>query len=244
MKTKKIASLIIDDERLARVSLRKKLTPFPEIEIAGEAQSIATAIKAIKELNPDLLFLDIQLSDGNGFELLEKIAFKGKVVFVTAYDEHAIRAFEVNALDYLLKPVSETRLKNLVKRLSEEDTEKESKTITSFDINDRIMVEQKGFIHFIQVRDIMLITSAKDYTVLVTADNKKYIVLIPMNEWEQKLPDEHFFRAHRGYIINFNMIEKTIRIGATAEIYLKDYPKPVKVSRNYYRILRDKYFYK
>lgn len=241
---KKIASLIIDDERLARVSLRKKLAQFPEIEVVGEAQGISSAIRAINELHPDLLFLDIQLSDGNGFDLLEKVSFRGKVVFVTAFDEHAIRAFEVNALDYLLKPVSVSRLKNLVKKLSSGIEENTGRGIPRFSIEDRIMVEQKGFVHFVMVREIMLINSAKDYSVLITADSRKFIVLCSMNDWEKKLPQEHFFRAHRTSIINLNLIEKTIRVGATADIYLNSYPRPVRVSKSYFKLLRDRFFYK
>ncbi|MBU1013932.1 MAG: LytTR family DNA-binding domain-containing protein [Bacteroidetes bacterium] len=241
---KRLASLIIDDERLARVSLRKKLAIFQQIEVVGEASSIASAIKAINELKPDLLFLDIQLSDGSGFDLLEKIEFSGKVVFVTAYDEYALRAFEVNAVDYLLKPVSNTRLKSLISKISSPEKSEGLHSYQRFLYSDRIMIEQKGYLHFLLIKDIVMITSAKDYSIITTFDHKKFIVLSSMNDWEIKLPDDHFYRAHRSNIINLNFIEKTIRVGSTAEIYMTNLPEPIKVSRNYYKILREKYFYK
>lgn len=241
---KRLASLIIDDERLARVSLRKKLAAFQQIEIVGEASSIASAIKGINEFKPDLLFLDIQLSDGSGFDLLEKIEFSGKVVFVTAYDEYALRAFEVNAVDYLLKPASNARLKSLISKITSSENNEGLHLYQKFLYTDRIMVEQKGYLHFLLIKDIMMIASAKDYSVITTIDHRTFMVLSSMNEWEQKLPNDHFYRAHRSSIINLNYIEKTVRVGSTAEIYLKDYPEPIKISRNYYKILREKYFYR
>jgi two-component system LytT family response regulator len=241
---KRLTALIIDDERLARVSLRKKLSKFSEIEVIGEASGVTSSIQAINDLNPDILFLDIQLSDGTGFDLLEKIPYNGKVVFVTAFDEHALRAFEVNAIDYLLKPVSDIRLGDLIKNILEGSEDQKYTSIRRFTYDDRIMVEQKGYIHFLMIKDILIINSAKDYSTIVVEGNRKFILLCSMNDWEQKLPKEHFFRAHRSSIINLNKIEKTARIGATAEIYLSGYPKSVRVSRNYYKEMRNRYFYK
>ena len=122
---KRLTALIIDDERLARLNLRKKLNVYPEIEVIGEASGMETGIKAIRDLNPDLLFLDIKLSDGTGFDLLNEVAFKGKVIFQTAYDEYACRAFEINALDYLLKPITNERIKKVVDNILNSDNGKE-----------------------------------------------------------------------------------------------------------------------
>ena len=118
-------TLIIDDERLARKELISLLSKFPEIEIAGECSNALEAKGAIEELKPELIFLDIQMPGKNGFQLLEDLEFLPKVIFVTAYDEYAIRAFEVNALDYLLKPVEEERLKDAIAKLSEEHDEED-----------------------------------------------------------------------------------------------------------------------
>jgi len=241
---KRLAALIIDDERLARVSLRKKLSVFPEVEIIGEATSITSAIDAITLLNPDLLFLDIQLSDGTGFDLLDQVDYSGKIVFITAYDEYALRAFEVNAVDYLMKPISVSRLKNLMTKIHSDNEPKVQSSIQNLAYEDRIMVEQKGNMHFLFIKEVIIINSAKDYTILSCTKGRSFIVLNTMNSWEQKLPKEHFFRVRRSAIINLNMIENTIRVGPTAEVLLKEYPEPVKISRNYYKILRENYFYK
>jgi len=241
---KTITCVIVDDERLARASLRKKLLPFKHIEVIGEATSIASAIHAVNELKPDLIFLDIQLSDGTGFDLIDKIDFKGKIVFVTAFDAHAIKAFEVKAIDYLLKPVARERLKLLIQRLDSEAEEGRYEATTRYNYDDRIMIEQKGEIHFILVSSILLVNSAKDYTLVFTHDTNKYLVLTSMNEWEQRLPREHFFRVHRTAIINLNYIEVTKRLGATAEIKLKNYPKPIRISRSYFKVLRERFIHR
>ncbi len=242
---KKFTSLIIDDERLARVALRKKLSLYANVEIIGEASSVISAVKAINELNPELIFLDIQLSDGTGFDVLEKVKFAGKVVFVTAFDEHAIRAFELNALDYILKPISRQRLAILINRLNSSDNINDEKHSPKFTYDDRIMIEQKGYIHFLPIKDILLISSAKDYSLITSLDNKRFIVTNSMNDWEQKLPQQHFFRANRAAIVNLNMIEKTIRVGTTADIYVKFHSaEPIRISRNCYKFLREKYYYK
>jgi len=242
---KRFTSIIIDDERLARVTLRKRLSAFPNIEIIGEADSVKTAIAKIEELQPGLIFLDIQLSDGTGFDVLEKVKYAGRVVFVTAFDQYAIRAFELNALDYLLKPISKERVANLIGRLSSISITRDEKVASKFAYDDRIMIEQKGYIHFLLVKDIILISSAKDYSIITSQDNKRFILTSSMNEWEQKLPQEHFFRANRTAIVNLNLVEKTVRVGATANIYVRYHPdEPIHISRNSYKFLREKYYYK
>ncbi len=241
---KRLTAVIIDDERLARLTLKKKLTSFVEIDVIGEASGVVSGVKAVNELKPDILFLDIQMLDGTGFDLLEKVKYSGKIIFVTAYDEYALRAFQVNALDYLLKPVSIRQLKELIPKLRSDKHGETYSTIIKFIYDDRIMIDHKGQIHFISIRDIVKISSAKDYTIINTTNNKSFCVLSSMHTWEQKLPDNQFFRAHRTTIINFNHIDRTIKTGATAEVYLKGYTEPVKISRSYYKILREKYFYK
>ena len=121
---KPIRAIIVDDERLARVNLKRLLEPFPDIEIAGEAESCASAVEAINLYKPELIFLDIQLGGETGFDLLEMINNSISVIFVTAYDEYAIRAFEVNAADYLLKPVKPDRLRVSVDRIIQEHKER------------------------------------------------------------------------------------------------------------------------
>jgi two-component system LytT family response regulator len=241
---KRYSALIIDDERLARFSLAKKLRNFPEINIVGEASGIASAIKAIETLDPDLLFLDIQLSDGNGFDLLNKIDYSGKVIFITAYDEYAFRAFEINARDYLLKPVSAERLKNVINRLKYDDQKETFTAVSKFRYDDRIMIEQKNSIHFLRIDNIVLIKASKSYTVLIDNTGKKYLIRRSMSEWESRLPEEHFCRVHRNSIVNFNFIEKTEKSGNTAIINIAGIPDHIVISRGYYKLMKLRYFYK
>lgn len=241
---KKLTAVIIDDERLARVSLSRELAGFDEIDIIGEASSIQTAVKVIGKLTPDILFLDIQLSDGSGFDLLDKVEYKGKIVFVTAFDQYATRAFEVNALDYLMKPVSHERVGRVVKRLMEGSQITDHKKAGGFRYDDRIMIEQKKSIHFIKLDSLVCIKAERDYTSLTDCSGRQYLVLENIGEWQKKLPDEHFARIHRNSIINFNFIEKAEKYGNTAQIFLKNISTPVTVSRGYYKLIKARYFYK
>lgn len=241
---KRLTAVIIDDERLARVSLFKEISRFNEIDIIGEASSIQTAVRVIEKLNPDILFLDIQLSDGSGFDLLDKIEYKGKIVFVTAFDEYATRAFEINALDYLMKPVSHERVEKVIKRLTEGSQTANYNKAGGFRYDDRIMIEQKKSIHFIRLDSLVCIKAERDYTLLTDSTGKDYLVLENIGEWQKKLPDEHFARIHRNTIINFNYIEKAEKYGYTAQIFLKNIHDPINVSRGYYKLIKARYFYK
>lgn len=241
---RRLTALIIDDERLARLNLRKKLSSYSEIEVAGEASSIETGIKAIRDINPDMVFLDIKLSDGTGFELLNKSEFKGKVIFQTAYDEYACRAFEINAVDYLLKPITNERLKHVVTKVINAENEKNIRSFQKFRYDDRIMIEQKKNIHFIKVENIIYIKADREYTTIFEKGGKEYLILKPISDWQKELPDDHFARVHRNSIINFNYIERTERSGNTAKMFLISIPEPVSISRGYYRLIKARYFYK
>jgi two-component system, LytTR family, response regulator len=241
---RKLTALIIDDERLARASLRRKLSNYSDIEVVGEASGVASGLKAIRDLNPDLLFLDIQVSDGTGFDLLNKADFTGKVIFVTAYDEYAFRAFEVNALDYLLKPISDERLNKVISNLVNTENDKFGRSVHKFRYDDRLMIEQKKKIHFIKIEHIIYIKADREYTFLYELGGKEYMVLKSIGYWEKELPDEQFARVHRNAIINFNYIEKSEKTGNTAKVYLKGIPDPVSISRGYYKLIKNRYFYK
>ena len=241
---RRLTALIIDDERLARLSLRKKLSMYSEIEVIGEASSIEAGIKAIRDLSPDILFLDIQLSDGTGFDLLNRAEFKGKVIFQTAYDEYACRAFEINALDYLLKPITKERLKHVITNLISSENEKNVRNTHRFRYDDRIMIEQKKNIHFIKVENIIYIKAEREYTTLFEKGGNEYLVLKSISDWQKELPDEYFARVHRNSIINFNYIERSERSGNTANMFLISIPEPISISRGYYKLIKTRYFYK
>jgi two-component system LytT family response regulator len=176
-------AVIVDDEYWARMTLRHKVDDIPELEIIGEADSVAAAVKILNRKSPDVLFLDIQLNDGTGFDVLNKVDYNGKVIFVTAYDSYAIRAFEINALDYLMKPISDKRLKTAIERINIEDIPDEDTSYLKLNPDDRIMVTHKDFIHFVRVSDIVLISSAQDYSCVRNNEKQEYLVTKTMNEW-------------------------------------------------------------
>ncbi len=202
-------AIIIDDERLARQELKTLLASYPEIQIVGEANNAETAIESIKQLKPDVIFLDIQMPGKNGFELLEEISGVPEVIFVTAYDEYAIRAFEVNALDYLLKPVQSSRLAETIKKiLNKESTEKhETKEQTQpLNDNDQVFVKDGEKCWFVKLSDVHLFESEGNY-VRIYFDKNRPLILRSLNNLDERLNNRTFFRASRKHIINLKWVE-------------------------------------
>jgi two-component system LytT family response regulator len=242
---KTYSAYIVDDEPLAIKTLRKKLEGFKEIQVVGESTRMAKAIFDIKANPPDILFLDIQLAEGNGFDLLNKLNYSGKVIFITAFDEYAFRAFEVNALDYLLKPISHERLKAAVNRIKDSYSENfldDFNKYIKYNYSDRILVMDRSLIRFILLESVTIIGASRDYTTIETLDGKKSLIMRSMNEWESRLPQEHFVRIHRSYIVNINHIEKIVRNStSSAKVFLKNHPEPLALSRNYYKNVKSKY---
>jgi two-component system LytT family response regulator len=182
-----LKAIIVDDERLARVNLKKLLEPHPEIEIAGEASSCEEAVELINLHKPQLIFLDIQLSGETGFDLLEVIDNTIKIVFVTAYDEYAIRAFEVNAIDYLLKPVNPERLKVSIDRVIRR--EKNQKSVAkNYEYSDSIYVRLNNYAsRFIKISSINIIEPVGNYSKIVTIEGKHCVVLKTLKQWQKEL---------------------------------------------------------
>ena len=236
------SAIIIDDERLARLTLKKDLEKFPEIIIAGEASNITTAKSLIEQINPDLLFLDIQLSDGSGFDLLNQINYLGRIIFVTAYDEYAIRAFEINAVDYLLKPISTKRLKNAIDKLYNTDVQNVHKTAAKLNYNDHLMVTHNKSVKFIKINTITHIKASREYSYIKTSDGKEYLTSISIGEWESRMPDQNFCRIHRSTIINFDyIININHHFTGSAEVVIQGIPEPLNISRNYFKKLKSRY---
>ncbi|MGQ0828392.1 MAG: LytR/AlgR family response regulator transcription factor [Bacteroidota bacterium] len=202
-------AIIIDDERLAREEIKKLLSAYPEIHVVGEAANADTAIEAIKQLKPDVLFLDIQMPGKSGFDLLEEISGVPDIVFVTAYDEYAIRAFEVNALDYLLKPVQATRLAETVKKILNKDSseKQEIKEQTqALNDNDQVFVKDGEKCWFVKLSDIRLFESEGNY-VRVHFEKNRPLILRSLNNLDERLNNRTFFRASRKHIINLKWVE-------------------------------------
>lgn len=203
-------SLIIDDERLARQALRDLLKAHPEIEIVGECANVEEAQAAVEKERPDLLFLDIQMPGQNGFDLLEELDFVPHVIFVTAYDEYALRAFEVNALDYLLKPIEEERLAEAVKKVLEQSekntSQAESEASESrLKMDDQIFLKDGDKCWFVTLRNIRFFESEGNY-VRVLFENSKPLVLKSLNNLEKRLDEKDFFRINRKYIVNLKEV--------------------------------------
>jgi len=206
-------ALIVDDERLARNELRRMLDSFPQIEIIDEAVNGDDAVLKIEELKPDLLFLDIQMPGKNGFEVLSSLSDSvPEVIFTTAYDEFALKAFEFHAADYLLKPIDPLRLAEAIKRL-EIDTKEETAPPTSISSgskvlgeNDQIFVKDGDKCWFIKLGTVRLFESLGNY-VRIYFDNHKPLVLRSLNSLEERLDETIFFRANRKHIINLKMVE-------------------------------------
>jgi len=236
----KLTAIIIDDERLARSELRLLLADFTEILIVGEAKNLTEAVNLIQANKPDVVFLDIQLSRENGFDLLEKVEKDFKLIFVTAFDEYAIRAFEVNALDYLLKPVNPERLAKAIERLSEENEAKNE--FRPLEYNDRIFLELGARSVFLKISDISHINAAGDYSEIRTVDRKKLLIEKPLREWEERLPEKNFLRIHRRTIVNLEEIEHIESwFNRTFQIRLKNYRETLAVSRRYSVKLKNRF---
>ncbi len=181
-----MAAVIVDDERLARSELRTLLAAHPEIRVIGEAASVQSAAEVIARKRPDLVFLDIQLGAETGFDLLELLDAQLAVIFVTAYEQHAIRAFEVNALDYLLKPVTPERLAAAIDKL--EALKPPSALKQPLQYQDRLLIRLEHGMAFHRIDHIKYIEVAGDYSYLHAVNGKKHLVHKPLKEWEARLP--------------------------------------------------------
>lgn len=203
--------LIVDDERLARKELMSLLASYDSIEIVGEAVNADDAFEKIKELQPDLLFLDIQMPEKTGFDLLEMLQDTPQVIFITAYDEYAIKAFEVNALDYLLKPVQPERLRESVNKLLAIREEKRAKGSAiergeKLGPDDQVFVKDGDRCWFVRLSKVRLFESDGNY-IKVYFDKQKPMIHKSLNALDERLDDKVFFRANRKHMINLNWVE-------------------------------------
>ena len=203
-------AVIVEDSRLARQELKELLKDYPEIEVLGEAENVDQAFGLINDTNPDILFLDINMPGKNGFELLEMLDKVPLVVFTTAYDEYAIKSFEYNAFDYLLKPINQDRFSKTIEKLRLEITDKkEAKSKEELSETSQIFIKEGEKCWLVTVADIRLFEIVGNYT-RVYFDKEKPLVYRSLNQIEQKLPVDIFFRINRQQIINLNSINKVI----------------------------------
>ena len=205
-----IRAIIIDDERLARNELKKLLQQHPEVNIIEEGANVDDGLEKINSLNPDLIFLDIQMPGKTGFDLLAELEKAPKVIFTTAYDEYAIKAFEVNALDYLLKPIEPKRLADAIQKLQQElAKEKANEGLSRGPLteHDQVFVKDGERCWFVKLSEIRLFESVGNYAKVYFSTNKP-LILKSLNSLEERLDHRMFFRANRKHIINLRWIEK------------------------------------
>lgn len=237
---KPFKALIIDDERLARKDLISLLSIHDNITVAGEADDVPTAIKAIEKLNPDVIFLDIQMPGDSGFDLLDKTDVDAHIIFVTAYDEYAIRAFEVNALDYLLKPVNPERLMKALEKLEFQEQDLPAR-IRKLNYDDRMFLMVGRHFKFLKVNTILCVSAAGDYSEVLTSDGNKGLTHKSMKEWEARLPAQHFIRVHRSTIINMEFVDRVEEwFNYSFRVYLKGVEEPCVISRRYAARLKER----
>ncbi len=200
-------ALIIDDERLARKELTSLLDEYKEVNIVGEATNADEAVEKIDELKPDILFLDIQMPGKNGFELLETLDSSPHVIFTTAYDEFAIKAFDVNALDYLLKPIQTERLAEAIQKLHKAiSEEKAEEQMGQLGLENQVFVKDGDRCWFVKLSNIRLFESDGNY-IKVYFDTFKPMIHKSLNALDEKLDSRHFFRASRKHIVNLSWVE-------------------------------------
>jgi two-component system LytT family response regulator len=230
-----LKALVVDDEPFARNDLRELCRHQPDLQIEWEAGSMLEASQILREAQPDVVFLDVQLGDGCGFDLLPMIPDTTQVVFVSAYDQYALRAFEVNALDYLLKPVSFDRfsqcIARLVQRIASTDFPETAPLPVTCD--DRLLIRHGGKREFIPVANVVVVTSlGGNYSQVCRVDGAWFDVRRTIKDWETILPQDHFVRVHRSTIVNLDHVEHATRkLGGGFRLKIRQLADPILVSR-------------
>jgi two-component system LytT family response regulator len=205
-----LKAVIIDDIEQARITLKKDLEVYtPDIEIIGEAGGVVEGVKLLRNLHPDVVFLDIQMQDGSGFDLLDLIQeINFRIIFITASDAHAIKAFRYAAIDYLLKPVDPDELKLAVQKLREKSSSENEKykllneSLKAGNKQTRLALHTQEKIHVVNIADIIRCESNVNYTEFHFIDGKKLMVTKTLKEFEDLLNDHGFFRVHQSHLIN------------------------------------------
>ncbi|RNI26263.1 LytR/AlgR family response regulator transcription factor [Rufibacter latericius] len=230
---------IVEDSRLARLELKHLLAKFPTLELVGEAENAEEGIELIESLRPDLLFLDIHLPQKNGFELLEALEYTPQVIFTTAYDQYALKAFERNALDYLMKPIEESRLRQAVeKAMAKYESPKHAAPTSLLSEEDRVFVKDGERCWFVALKQVRMMESNGNYAFLYF-ENERPCILKTLNYLESRLDPKVFFRANRQQIINVNFIEQINPwFSGSIKIQLKG-GEEVEVSRRQTQVFKE-----
>jgi two-component system, LytTR family, response regulator len=228
-----LRAVLVDDERLARRALRTLLAADGTVEVVGEASRVDEAEALIRRERPAVVFLDVQLRGETGFDLLARDAAPFHTIFVTAFDAYAVRAFEVHALDYLLKPVDPGRLAEALARARQPPAIRAApERPVTYRYDDLFFHDDARRPRFLRIRDIAFIRAAGNYTELHTAAGPPLLVLRPLATWEAQLVDTSFVRVHRSVLVNLDFVERIERgVGYTYELYLRGQAAPLAMSR-------------
>lgn len=229
-------AMIIDDEPPARRELRRLLAASPWVEIVGEAGNVDQAVELAASLAPELLFLDIQMPGGTGFDVLTRLEDVPQVIFTTAYDEHAVRAFKVDALDYLLKPIEPDRLAEALSRAKSAQAVRAPRPDA---VLDQIFVRDGSRCWFVPLREVRLLTSEGNY-IRLSWGKLQPLLGRALAALEQRLDPNRFFRANRRQIINLDFIE-AVELGVNGRLHaqLREGPE-VEISRRQTRLFKSK----
>lgn len=252
MNKDKIRSVVVDDVDMMRATLKKVLDNFPNIEIVGEASDYESARETINQTKPDLVFLDIDLNGVTSIDLLNEISCSPKIIFITSHPDFAIKAFELNAVDYIMKPISPERLRKAIDRItSEEATPADSDAPSSgFNENDSdrfspdqiILLNFDNKMNFIKIRDINYIEAFGNYTKVYLHDGKLSITYNSIKSWDGRLPEDVFIQIHRSTIVNLLNVTKIEKwTNDTGRLFLKGIEKPFEISRSYFFQIKKKY---
>lgn len=228
-----IRTLIVDDSDMDRFNLRILLKRCPEISLVGECVSAAQAVDAINREKPDLVFLDIQMPGGSGFDVLEKLQHAPHIVFVTAFDQYAVRAFEVNAVDYLLKPILLERLRSALARIPAGAEQEEMRPpVRHLAQDEQVFLKSGSRQFFVPVSRIAAIAAAGDYSNVHLAGQPSLEVRRRMAEWLDLLPQDLFFQVDRSLIVNLTQIRSIERLSRTSgRLFIAGLEKPIPIGR-------------
>lgn len=222
--------LLIDDERLARAELRRLLAAHPEVEIVGEAVNAADGVQQIAALKPDLVFLDVQMPGGSGFDMLAALEEPPEVIFTTAFDQYALKAFEVNALDYLQKPIQAARMAAALQRCASRLRRAPKSSTAIPTVAKKLFIKDGDRCWFVALQDVRLFESEGNYTRVYFGQHKP-LMLRSLNQLEDRLDPQRFFRASRRHIVNLDDIERvTPNDAGGLDLTLRD-ASQIEVSR-------------
>lgn len=233
-----LGALIVDDERLARQELRALLQAHPEVHVQGEAATLEEGAALVQQFDPAVVFLDMQLVGQRGFDLLAHVDEAPPIIVVSAHDRYAWRAFEVEAIDYLLKPVRPERLAQALERLRRERPTAASPALA---YEDRVYLTERGRMHAVALTEILWLQAADDYVEIHRAAHPVVLDRSTLTMWQHRLPDEHFARIHRSTLVNLNHVASIARAPhATYWVHVRGHEQPLRMSRRYAAALRQR----